>query len=240
MNAPNNQTLRLQDNLGYYFQKEELLKQALTHKSFAYETQCNSHNESLEFLGDAILGFLVTDYIYKYFPNLTEGSQSKIKAFLVSAETLSTLATALQIPEFLRLGHGTEKTGGRQNDALAANALEAVIAAIYLDQGIEFANNFLTPLYKPLLQQIKESPALVEDPKMALQEFLHTRNLPPPKYLLKAESGPDHRKVFQVDLKIGPRKIASGSGTAKKRAEVLAAQKALSVLFKEYEIEDLK
>lgn len=126
----------LQQRLGYEFEKESLLDQALTHKSFAHECGNSVHNESMEFLGDAVLGFLITDIIYRDFPELAEGRKSKIKAYLVSASTLSSLALALEIPEFLHLGKGEEKTGGRKKKALSANALEAVVAAIYLDTGI--------------------------------------------------------------------------------------------------------
>lgn len=223
----------LQDRLGYRFTRELLLEQALTHKSFAHESGNDVHNESMEFLGDAVLGFLITDFIYRDFPALSEGRKSKIKAYLVSATTLSNLALALEIPQFLRLGKGEEKTGGRKKKALAANALEAVVAAIYLDTGIDAVRKFLEPLYAPLIEEIREGRAVVEDPKTALQEYLQARNLDPAHYLVTAESGPEHRKTFQVEVKVGRRKLGKASGTTKKKAELQAAQAALAKLIEE-------
>jgi ribonuclease-3 len=223
----------LQDRLGYHFNREELLQQALTHKSFAHESGNRGHNESMEFLGDAVLGFLITDFIYRDFPALTEGRKSKIKAYLVSASTLSSLALALEIPQFLRLGKGEEKTGGRKKKALSANALEAVVAAIYLDTGINAVRAFLEPLYAPLIQDIREGRAVVEDPKTTLQEFLQAGNIEPATYHVTAETGPEHRKTFQVEVKVGPRTLGQASGTTKKKAELLAAQAALNKLMEE-------
>ena len=223
----------LEKRLSYRFRNEALLRQALTHKSHAHESGTTEHNESMEFLGDAILGFLVTDFIYHEFPSLSEGRKSKIKAYLVSASTLSTLALELGIPEFLRLGKGEEKTGGRKKKALAANALEAVVAAIYLDSGIDLVRAFLAPLYTPLFQAIREGRAVVEDPKTALQEFLQARNGKPAQYIVTAESGPEHRKIFHVEVRVGGRSLGAASGTTKKKAELQAAQTALARLIAE-------
>ena len=223
----------LEERLRYRFTEEGLLRQALTHKSFAHESASGAHNESMEFLGDAVLGFLITDFIYRDFPALTEGRKSKIKAYLVSATTLSSLAIALEIPQFLRLGKGEEKTGGRQKNALSANALEAVVAAIYLDAGIDAIRSFLEPLYFPLIEEIREGRAVVEDPKTTLQELLQGRNLEPAHYSVSAESGPEHRKTFHVELRVGRRKLGEASGTTKKKAELLAAQAALAKLMEE-------
>jgi ribonuclease-3 len=220
----------LEGRLGYRFQNRALLQQALTHKSFAYESEGEFHNESMEFLGDSVLGFLVTDFIYRDFPALSEGRKSKIKAFLVSATTLSHLALELDIPKHLRLGKGEEKTGGRKKKALSANALEAIVAAIYLDSGIEHVSRFLEPLYLPLIREIQDGRAIIEDPKTALQEFLQARNLEPAQYNVTAETGPEHRKTFHVELRIGARKVSSANGPTKKNAELLAAQAALAAL----------
>jgi len=223
----------LEQRLGYRFTEEGLLRQALTHKSFAHESGTGAHNESMEFLGDAVLGFLITDFIYRDFPALTEGRKSKIKAYLVSATTLSSLAIDHEIPQFLRLGKGEEKTGGRQKNALSANALEAVVAAIYLDAGIDAIRSFLEPLYLPLIEEIREGRAVVEDPKTTLQELLQSRNLEPAHYSVSAESGPEHRKTFHVELRVGRRMLGEASGTTKKKAELLAAQAALAKLMEE-------
>jgi ribonuclease-3 len=223
----------LEDLLSYRFREPTLLQQALTHKSFAYESGSAAHNESMEFLGDSVLGFLVTDFIYHFFPTLTEGRKSKIKAYLVSSRSLSAIALDIGIPLFLRLGKGEEKTGGRHKKALAANALEAVIAAIYLDAGIEQARRFLSPLYDTLLMDIQEGRAVVEDPKTALQEYLQARNLENAQYSVTAETGPEHQKTFHVVVQVGQRGLGEASGTTKKKAEIQAAEAALSKLVEE-------
>ncbi len=223
----------LEDLLSYHFREPSLLQQALTHKSFAYESGSTAHNESMEFLGDSVLGFLVTDFIYHFFPTLAEGRKSKIKAYLVSSRTLSAIALDIGIPRFLRLGKGEEKTGGRHKKALAANALEAVVAAIYLDAGVEQARGFLSPLYKTLLTDIQEGRAVVEDPKTALQEYLQARNLESAQYSVTAETGPEHRKTFHVVVQVGQRRLGEASGTTKKKAELQAAEAALAKLVEE-------
>jgi ribonuclease-3 len=222
----------LESRLGYRFRTRSLLQQALTHKSFAYESEGEVHNESMEFLGDAVLGFLVTDFIYRDFPALSEGRKSKIKAYLVSAATLSHLALSLDVPGHLRLGKGEEKTGGRKKKALSANALEAIVAAIYLDAGIDQVRRFLEPLYLPLIREVQDGRAIIEDPKTALQEFLQARNLEPAQYNVTAETGPEHRKTFHVELRIGARKVSSANGPTKKNAELLAAHAALAALLR--------
>ncbi len=220
----------LEEQLGHRFKKKRLLEQALTHKSFAHESGNGDHNESMEFLGDAVLGFLVTDFIYGSFPSLSEGRKSKIKAFLVSATTLSALALELDIPRYLKLGKGEEKTGGRSKKALSANALEAVVAALYLDSEIDQVRSFLEPLYRPLMKEVREGRAAVEDPKTALQEYLQARNMEAAIYNVTAETGPEHRKTFHVELKVGSRKLGKARGTTKKKAELLAARTALEKL----------
>ncbi|MGH9337072.1 MAG: ribonuclease III, partial [Vicinamibacteria bacterium] len=220
--------------LGYRFRDRFLLEQALTHKSFAYEAGGSSpHNESMEFLGDAVLGFVVTDFIFHKFPEFSEGRKSKIKAYLVSSVALSALALQLEIPKYLRLGKGEEKTGGRKKKALSANAFEAVLAAIYLDAGIDEVRKFLAPIYRPLLVEVGDGRAAIEDPKTALQEYLQARNLEPARYSVTAETGPEHRKTFHVELRVGERKMGSATGPTKKTAELLAAQGALSKLIRE-------
>jgi ribonuclease-3 len=223
----------LESKLGHRFKDRALLGHALTHKSFAYESGGVPHNESMEFLGDAILGFLVTDFIFHEFPDFSEGRKSKIKAYLVSATTLSTLALSLDLPKYLRLGRGEEKTGGRKKKALSANALEAVIAAIYLDSGIEEVRRFLAPVYYPLMREVGEGRAAVDDPKTALQEYLQARDLEPARYSVTAETGPEHRKTFHVDLRVGERTLGSATGPTKKHAELLAARSALVKLLAE-------
>lgn len=221
--------LELETVLGRHFRDPNLLVQALTHKSYAHESTSAGefHNESMEFLGDAVLGFIVTDLIYREFPGLTEGRKSKIKAYLVSAAALSNLSVQLGLPRYLRLGRGEEKTGGRNKRALAANALEAVIAALYLDAGIDAVRRLLEPLYAPLIAAIAAGHEVVEDPKTALQEYLQARGLSAARYVVRAETGPQHRKTFHVDLVLGDRLLASAQGPTKKKAAFQAAQTAL-------------
>jgi ribonuclease-3 len=226
----------LQKALGLSFRDPSLLERALTHKSHAHEAGTDSlHNESLEFLGDSILGFLITDLIYHRFPGLDEGRKSKIKAYLVSAVALSNLALQLDLAKYLRLGKGEEKTGGRHKQALRANALEAVVAAVYLDAGIEAARAFVEPLYDPLFTEVQGKSAAVEDPKTTLQEHLQAQNLPPAQYVIAREKGPEHRKTFHVNLLVGERTLATTSGSTKKKAELRAARVALEKLRQETE-----
>jgi ribonuclease-3 len=222
----------LEEKLEYVFRDRDLLRQAITHKSYAHEAEEDSsfHNEPMEFLGDAVLGFLITDLIYHAFPTVSEGRLSKIKAYLVSSASLSVLAQKIGLPQYLRLGKGEEKTGGRKKRALSANAFEAIIAAIYLDTGIEAVRNFLDPLYAPIIAEIRAGRAVVEDPKTTLQEFLQARNMPSAQYIVRDETGPEHRKIFHVDLTIGDEKVASASGTTKKKAEIQTAEIALKQL----------
>ncbi len=224
---------RLEEILGCTFRKKSLLQQALTHKSFAHEATegTAAHNESMEFLGDSILGFLVTDIIYHAFPAVTEGRLSKIKAYLVSSATLVAPAQELGLPDHLRLGKGEEKTGGRKKKALIANAFEAVVAAIYLDRGVEEVRRFLSPIYAPLIQEIRDGHAVVEDSKTTLQEYIQSRKLPLARYVVTNESGPQHRKTCHVEVVVGEETLARASGTTKKRAERQAAQAALKKLW---------
>jgi ribonuclease-3 len=222
----------LEDKLGHQFRTRDFLRQAITHKSFAHEFEDDPsfHNESLEFLGDSVLGFLITDDIYHAFPSVNEGRLSKIKAYLVSSSTLSTIAQTIELPDYLRLGKGEEKTGGRKKKALSANAFEAILAAIYLDAGIEKVRSFLEPLFAPLIEDIRTGRAVVEDAKTTLQEYLQARNLRPAHYVVTNETGPEHRKVFHVELSIGDEKLSVATGTTKKSAETQAAQIALAQL----------
>ena len=222
----------LEGKLNYSFRNRAFLRQAITHKSYAHEAEGDDslHNESMEFLGDAVLGFWTTDLIYRAFPSMNEGRLSKIRAYLVSSASLSVLAKGIDLPQYLLLGRGEEKTGGRKKKALSANAFEAVIAAIYLDSGIDAVGSFLDPLYAPIIAEIRAGRAIVEDPKTTLQEFLQARNMPPAQYIVSAETGPEHRKIFHVNLLIGDKKLSSASGTTKKKAEIQTAEIALRQL----------
>lgn len=216
--------------LGYAFRDRGRLEHALTHKSRAAEDPSGGvlDNESLEFLGDAVLGFVVADLLYRQFPDYTEGPKSKAKASLVSTATLATISRALALGEGLLLGRGEAKTGGRSKPALLADVLEAVIAAIYLDGGIEPARAFIERAWSPLIEGMRQAGTIGGDHKSALQERLQAAGHALPTYRLVRETGPDHDKRFHVDVLIGGEVIAAGTGRTKKEAEQEAARLALA------------
>ncbi|HEY3128817.1 MAG TPA: ribonuclease III [Acidobacteriota bacterium] len=229
MNGGSSDFRTLEQALRYQFKNISLLQRALTHKSYCYERpeEGSSHYESLEFLGDAILGFIISDLIFQQIPLSTEGELSKIKAHLVSARNLIQFADRLELGCFLRLSHGEEKTGGRTKKALLVDAFEAVIAAIYLDGGIEAARAFIEGEFGPSLQDVGSHTFTSPDYKSRLQERLHQLNHTEPAYVLVQELGPDHRKHFVVEVVSGTDVLAQGEGRTKKEAQQNAAEAAL-------------
>lgn len=225
----------LERGIDYRFRDRGLLEHALTHTSRAHEDASGGvcDNESMEFLGDAVLGFVVADLLFHEFPGFTEGQKSKIKALLVSASTLARQAEGLQLGEHLLLGRGEEKSGGRRKQALLADSYEALIAAIYLDGGVEQARAFIVRELGPLVSQIRERGLVGHDHKSALQEYLQAHDQGLPEYRLAGTSGPDHRKVFSVEVVIAGRAAATGNGPSKKEAEQEAARAALAILQRE-------
>lgn len=222
----------LEERLGYRFRDPRLLDRALTHRSKANEDRegTDGDNEALEFLGDAVLGFVMADLLYRDFPQYDEGQKSKIKASLVSTATLGELARELGLGEHLALGKGEEKTGGRHKHALLADSFEAVIAAIYLDGEMGEARTFILRQFEPLLEEVRSSESWGRDHKSALQELVQSRNLPLPEYVVTAESGPDHRKLFRVEVRVEGEVLGSAEGLTKKAAEQEAARRALARL----------
>ena len=233
----------LQARIAYRFHRRQLLEQALTHSSLAYERQqqhtTQDDNEQLEFLGDAVLGLAVTEHLYRTYPDLDEGALTQLRAQLVSRKHLGQMARGLAIGDALRLGNGEERNGGRRKAALLSNALEALIAAIYLDGGLEPAAQFVrTWLLAGTLEQLADasrSGLAVGDHKSALQEYFQARGLGQPRYTVTAESGPDHHKTFVVALQWmqpdgSQRQLACASGSRKKNAEQEAARLALEAL----------
>jgi len=188
------------------------------------------HNEQLEFLGDSVLGFVVSTYLFTSFPAADEGHLSKMKAHLVSAARLFAVAEKLNLGRFLLLGRGEEKSGGRTKRALLVDAAEALIAALYLDGGIPAAEQFVvrSVIADELRGGIEEFSS--EDYKSALQEFVQARQLPQPRYRVAAERGPEHRKVFVVEALLGGDRAVSAEGPTKKSAEQAAARAALTAL----------
>ena len=225
----------LEERVGHAFSDRCLIERALTHRSRAHEDETGSveDNESLEFLGDAVLGLVIADRLYREFPEYDEGHKSKARAQLVSSATLADLGGALRLGDHLLLGRGEEKTGGRRKRSLIADAFEAVVGAIYLDGGYDAAVAFVERAFRPLLEQLRRdgvSPAGTRDHKSALQEWLQARAGPLPEYRLAGTMGPDHRKEFAVEVFVDDRLVATGSGQSKKEAEREAARHALAVL----------
>jgi ribonuclease-3 len=229
----------LEVRLGHHFAKHELLERALTHSSLLPELRSENpagsashsqNNERLEFLGDSVLQLLASEYLLDAFPDWTEGQLSKSRARIVNAHSLQNAARRLGLGEYLRLGRGEEKTGGREKPAILADAFEAVVAAVYLDAGLETARRVLERvLFTQALEERGERIA-DSDRKSALQEFLQGRGQAPAQYRLRGETGPDHQKVFQVEVWINGDQLARGEGSTKKEAEQRAAQSALELL----------
>ena len=219
----------LQRAIEYRFRDRGLLEHAMTHTSRANEDVSGgvADNESLEFLGDAVLGFVIADMLFREFPQYNEGQKSKVKASLVSTTTLGRQAERLSLGDHLLLGRGEEKTGGRRKQALLADGYEALIAAIYLDGGIEQARAFIVREFGPLLADVKVSGLSGQDFKSALQEHLQAADRPLPEYRLTGTMGPDHRKQFQVAVVVNGESLADAVGPSKKEAEQEAARLAL-------------
>jgi len=223
----------LQQAIGYRFRDRGLLEHAMTHTSRANEDVSGGvhDNESMEFLGDAVIGFVIADVLFREFPDFDEGEKSKTKAALVSTATLARQAERLNLGEHLLLGRGEEKTGGRRKQALLADGYEALIAAIYLDGGIEHVRAFIVREFAPLLAEVQQHGiAGSQDYKSALQELLQAREQPLPEYRLVGTMGPDHRKLFQVEVVVNGEALAESTGPSKKEAEQDAARAALDKL----------
>jgi ribonuclease III len=223
----------LQQAIGYRFRDRGLLEHAMTHTSRANEDVSGGvhDNESMEFLGDAVIGFVIADVLFREFPDFDEGEKSKTKATLVSTTTLARQAERLNLGEHLLLGRGEEKTGGRRKQALLADGYEALIAAIYLDGGIEHVRAFIVREFAPLLVEVQQHGiAGSQDYKSALQELLQARDQPLPEYRLVGTMGPDHRKLFQVEVVVNGEPLAESTGPSKKEAEQDAARVALDKL----------
>ena len=221
----------LQTRIGYRFRDRGLLEHALTHKSRAAEDASGgvSDNESLEFLGDAVLGLVVADALFHQYPTYTEGQKSKIKAAVVSTQSLARQAELIRLGEHLILGRGEEKTGGRFKQALLADAYEALIAAIFLDGGLDAAGAFLRRELKEAIDA-GSAQTYAPDYKSTLQERLQALGHPLPEYRLSGSEGPDHRKIFNIEVVVNGEVFGAASGRAKKEAEQEAARLALTKL----------
>lgn len=224
----------LEDRLGYTFRDRALLEHALTHRSRAHEEATGDvrDNESLEFLGDALLGFVVAEILFRRFPELDEGQKSKIKASLVSTTALARVARRLGVGSSLLLGRGEERSGGRTKQALLADAYEAVLAAVYLDGGFDAARRVVLDHMAERLDEVARiGPGLsLGDYKSALQEWLQSHDRALPEYGLVSTHGPDHAKVFEVEVSVSGESLGRAQGRSKKEAEQRAAREALDRL----------
>ena len=226
------QFLALETRIGYRFRDRGLLEHALTHKSKAHEDPSGGvlDNESLEFLGDAVLGLVVADALCRRFPESSEGQKSKIKGMLVSTASLAELAERLDLGEHMILGRGEEKTGGRRKHALLADTCEALIAAVYLDGGLEPVRQFILRELGDALEDAGRSDYYGRDHKSRLQEALQGLGRSLPTYRVAGEAGPEHRKLFHVEVLVDGEVLAQGAGRTKKDAEQDAAKAALETL----------
>jgi ribonuclease III len=231
----------LEERLGHKFSQPALLEKALTHSSSVPELRGSGaeevsrdslpmDNERLEFLGDAVLELLTSEYLLASFPEWSEGQLSKSRARIVNASSLEAAARRLRLGEHLRLGRGEEKTGGREKPTILADAFEAVVAAVYLDAGLGSTREILRRLLFEQALEERGERISESDRKSALQEFLQGRGRPPAEYRLAGESGPDHQKVFLIEVWVNGECMAAGEGSTKKEAEQRAARSALEQL----------
>ena len=226
---------KLESELGHVFRDRQLLERALTHKSRIYEKSVNGEpsadNEQLEFLGDSILGFVMSDCLVRRYPASPEGRLSKLKAHLVSAARLHEVARNLNLGDYLLLGRGEEMSGGREKKALLSDAVEALIAALYIDAGLDIARCFIEARVLGSFEAPEEGiDGAVADHKSALQEMAQALKLPPPRYVIVNEDGPEHSKTFTVEVRLGKEWVSQAQGLSKKSAGQKAAQQILQQL----------
>ncbi len=228
---------KLQDQLEYRFRNKELLLRALIHRSFAYENQDVAvDNETLEFLGDSVLGLAISHLLIEIFPDCDEGELSRLRSSIVNERELAQIALTVNLGDFLFLGKGEELSGGRQKPSLLANGLEALLAAVYLDGGLDSAIRLVKKMFHNYLEYREEDfllKALDKDYKTQLQEITQARLRLIPTYFLEAEEGPDHDKTFFMRVAIGEMVLAHGSGKSKKEAQQEAARKAIDEIGKD-------
>lgn len=217
----------LQNRIDYHFRDTALLGRALTHSSYANEAHQNGgDNERLEFLGDSVLGFITADYLFSHHKNFPEGELTKLRAYAVCEKSLFSFAKEIELGKYLRLGKGEEHTGGRMRPSLLSDAFEAVIAAIYLDGGLEEAKRFVLRFVVPCV----ESKPTFRDYKTMLQEVVQQNQGETLEYVLVSETGPDHDKHFAVEVHLNSNVIGHGVGGSKKKAEQNAAKEALEMM----------
>ena len=207
---------------------DEILERALTHRSYAYENGGIPTNERLEFLGDSVLGLVVTDTLFRQHPDLPEGQLAKLRAAVVNSRALAGVGRDLRVGAHLRLGRGEESTGGRDKASIIADTVEAIIGAVYIDRGLDVATEFVHRLFDPLIEQAAAMGAGL-DWKTSLQEVCAALSVGVPEYLIE-ESGPDHQKSFVARVRVADELFGAGQGASKKEAEQYAAQAAYEAL----------
>lgn len=212
--------------IGYEFKDRKLLKRALTHSSYANEKGTGLDNERLEFLGDSVLGFITAEHLFEHFKNKAEGDLTKKRAYAVCEKTLFEYAKKIGLGDMIFLGKGEEHTGGRTRPSVVSDAFEALIAAIYLDGGMEKAKAFVLPFIEIASEETPE----FKDYKSMLQEVLQKNPTEKFEYVLVGEDGPDHNKQFTVEVLLNSNVIGRGKGSSKKRAEQAAAKSALELM----------
>lgn len=216
--------------IGLHFDNLNLLSRALTHRSYKNEhSDAVEDNERLEFLGDAILDFVVGAWLYRRYPEMLEGDLTRMRSALVHTEQLAEFGQAIGLGAALRLGKGEAQAGGRERPALVCDAFEAVIGAIYLDQGIEAVQTFISPMLEESAEDILANHN-IEDPKSRFQEWVQSQGLSAPHYVTRNATGPDHSKQFEVEVVVDDKVFASGSGHSKQAAAKMAASNALEQL----------
>jgi len=217
------------NKIGHQYKDASLLENAVTHSSYANESKRTiQSNERLEFLGDAVLSIVVSDYLYEHYANMPEGELTKLRAKLVCEKSLAHFATLLGLDEHLLLGKGEENTGGRSRPSIKADAFEALIASLYLDDGLDLARAFIMRFILPELEHVGD--LAFRDYKTQLQEIVQQNKEELLSYVLVKESGPDHDKRFQVEVHLNSNVIGVGVGRSKKEAEQLAAKEALELM----------
>ncbi len=216
----------LENELGYTFQNPALLDRALTHSSYANEREALGDNERLEFLGDSVLGFITAEYLFSEHRGVPEGELTRLRAYAVCEKSLDVYAREIGLGDYLLLGKGEERTGGRERASVLSDAFEAVIAAIYLDGGMEAAKKFVLRFVHPYV----EAKPVFKDYKTMLQEVTQKNPGETLEYVLVSESGPDHDKHFEVEVHLNSNVIGRGSGPSKKKAEQDAAREALALM----------
>ncbi|WP_343231658.1 ribonuclease III [Tissierella simiarum] len=222
----------LQNNINYKFKNIQLLNTALTHSSYANENKMKNtdNNERLEFLGDTVLNLIVSQYLYKKYPNYPEGELTKLRATVVCESSLAFGARKIDLGEYLLLGKGEEATGGRSRESILGDAFEALTGAIYMDGGLEILNHLLLNIFEDDIVHAVAKGDLFIDYKTELQEKLQKKTKSKVEYIVEKEEGPDHNKVFYINVVVDDKIIGKGTGRSKKDAEQMAAKEALLIM----------